>query len=427
MPPAVEGDALADQDRRAARGLRLRDILADQEDRRARAARIDAEQAAHLLPLDGGLVEHPEAQPVPLRERARLPRELARPQVVARRVPEVARPRRRLRHGARTIRCSREGRRVDAGGRHDVDDGLRGLAFRPSRLRTALVSVEAVVRGRDLRQETAQGLGCDSLVEDDRGTAPLAGGILEGLAQRHAQAARRRGGPSQADERPGPRGGDLFVLAAEAGRPHRLAQRAAHRGANPRRRIPALVQERDPRERAGGRSVCQTDSHRATSYLARNDSRRPIVLTSPPHDDRHRDPSFGGDPLAPRQGSRALRPRRLTSSCRERSDLGVRRGALPGNPGQGQDPQPALQLLVPEVRGRREPHPRDGRGEVSGGAPGGHAPARRALRAGPQVRGHPLRVRGPRATSSGRAGPTTRRPGASAGFRCPRACARRTG
>ncbi len=96
----------------------------------------------------------------------------------------------------------------------------------------------------------------------------------------------------------------------------------------------------------------------------------------------HRNPPLGRAPLPARQGARALRPRRLTSSCRERPHLGVRRRPLARNPGQGEDPDAAVHLLVPQVRRRREPPPGDRRGAIPGGPPG-RTPPLLAGRVGP--------------------------------------------
>ena len=120
------------------------------------------------------------------------------------------------------------------------------------------------------------------------------------------------------------------------------------------------------------------------------------MLSFPPHDDDHRNASLERAPFPPGEGPRALRSRRVSPSRRERPDLGVRRRAFARDPRQGQDPDPTLDLLVPEVRRRREPPPRNRRGALPGGASGRRASAGRAVGDRQEVRGHPVRVRGPR-------------------------------
>ena len=254
-PAGVERDALADEDDGGASVARR--VLADEEHGRARAARVDAEQAAHLLAGDRGAVEHRQLEAGPSRERLRLPRELERAEVVAGHVPEVPRPGDRPGDRVRIPDVAGESARESSARQHDR------LGRRRPRVALRLVTVERIVRERQVREDRAHGRVRDPLVEahDDPARPPELG-PLERAAQGGPQPGRRGGLLTEAAQRPVSAGHHLPGLARET----RGARRRTHAGTrgerHVRRGILAGVQERDARDAGRARrGRCGSDSH----------------------------------------------------------------------------------------------------------------------------------------------------------------------
>ncbi len=252
----IERDPLADQDDGGA-GLRRR-VLAHEEHRRPVAARVDAEQSAHLLLLDRALVEDTQPEPLARGQALRLARKLEGTEVVARRVADVARPAHGLRDGLGPAGSPVEGARAGSG---RGDDDRPGAARLLAGLR--LVPVEGVVRQGNVGQQGPDGLDRNAPVEAQHEAAARAlRDAPHRPAQGRTQACRRRRHGPEAAERPPALDDRLAGLARET---RGLRRRS---NARPRRKgrsgggIAAFVQEGDPGRRAARRHpIAQSNAH----------------------------------------------------------------------------------------------------------------------------------------------------------------------